>query len=141
MYKSPYLIGLRLLSGPLAKNLSKIEKNTQFCSSKAVSRILSFRVQAMLKSLRNYSVWQMQIEREAVTLIVVCTVQSCHSQIDYAITMLSRPTLTVSISLYHTSVTNGGAPHTSKMARNRAQTTRFSLVHLQRELRGEVFHI
>merc|ERR1711888_198642 len=63
----------------------------------------------------------------------VISVQSYHSKNYYAITMLSRPTSTVSRHTRSPICDQGGPPHSPKTARNTPQTNRFSFVHLQRD--------
>ena len=56
----------------------------------------------------------------------VISVQSYHSKNYYAITMLSRPTSTVSRHTISPICDQGGPPHSPKTARNTPQTNRFS---------------
>ena len=56
----------------------------------------------------------------------VISVQSYHSKNYYAITMLSRPTSTVSRHTISPICDQGGAPHSPKTARNTPQTNTFS---------------
>merc|ERR1712055_541358 len=54
------------------------------------------------------------------------SVQSYHSKNDYAITMLSRPTSTVSRHTISPICDHGRPPHSPKTAKNKPQTSRFS---------------
>ena len=59
----------------------------------------------------------------------VIGVQSYHSLNDYAITMLSRPTSTVSRHTISPICDHGGPPHSPKTGRNATQTTTIFLVY------------
>ena len=61
----------------------------------------------------------------------VISMQSYHSKIDYAVTMLSRPTLAVSIHIISPICDHGGPPHSPKTVKTTPKTTRFSFVHVQ----------
>ena len=67
------------------------------------------------------------------TINTFSSVQSYHSKNDYAITVLSRPTSTVSRHTISPICDHGRPPHSPKTARNKPQTNRFSFVHLQRD--------
>ena len=61
----------------------------------------------------------------------VISMQSYHSKIDYAVTMLSQPTLAVSIHIISPICDHGGPPHSPKTVKTTPKTTRFSFVHVQ----------